>query len=166
MKDKLKNYSNAKLKHLRDRIDRQLEFNNSPKFKKGDVLYHPVKDITIKVEKIKDGDVYWANEEHLSFAPSKEFQYAVIGDDLIYIGDYEAKLKIFHKLLQKRDKYRNNWTPNWNHSDTKFIISNVKLRTIATRSIPYIFSFPTAEIRDRFLFNHGNKLKKIIEFLL
>lgn len=59
------------------------------------------------------------------------------------------------QLVQLRDCYRGNWTPNWENKVYKYIICYVKdtISVDAVQHTSYSLSFQSAEIRDEFLEN-------------
>lgn len=80
---------------------------------------------------------------------------------------YSDKLETLSKLLYLRDIYRNGWTPDWNKSDTKHIICPVnEILVKTTNNISNrIFSFQSAEIRDKFYINFKEMLEEVKDLI-
>lgn len=78
------------------------------------------------------------------------------------------QLEVLCRLIQIRDYYNQNWTPNWLDSDEdKYVISTNRneLYTFTSWFTNYIFAFKTRELRDEFFTNFKTQLKLIKEFL-
>ena len=80
---------------------------------------------------------------------------------------YSDKLETLSKLLYLRDIYRNGWTPDWNNSNTKYIIYPVnKILVKTTNNISNrIFSFQSGEIRDKFYINFKEMLEEVKDLI-
>lgn len=81
--------------------------------------------------------------------------------------EYSDKLETLSKLLYLRDIYRNGWTPDWNNSDIKYIIypTNKMLIKSTNTSTNRIFTFQSAEIRDKFYINFKEMLEEVKDLI-
>lgn len=80
---------------------------------------------------------------------------------------YSMKLCTLSKLLYLRDIYRQGWTPNWNDGGTKYTVLNdggelsKSIKSYNNR----IFSFQSAEIRDKFYNNFKDMLEEVKDLI-
>lgn len=81
--------------------------------------------------------------------------------------NYSNKLETLSKLLYLRDIYRNGWKPDWNNSGIKHVIYSIKEELIKTTNniSNRIFSFQSAEIRDKFYINFKEMLEEVKDFI-
>lgn len=81
--------------------------------------------------------------------------------------EYSDKLETLSKLLYLKDIYRNGWKPDWNKSDTKYIIYPVNEILVKTTNYisNRIFSFQSAEIRDKFYINFKEMLEEVKDLI-
>lgn len=66
------------------------------------------------------------------------------------------------QLCQLRDIYNKGWKPNWENTDTKFVIyfAGKDINTITSEVLHRVLSFKTSELRDKFLKNFKDLIEK------
>lgn len=80
---------------------------------------------------------------------------------------YSDKLETLSKLLYLRDIYRNGWKPDWSSSKIKYIIYTLNEELIKTTNTTTnrIFTFQSAEIRDKFYINFKEMLEEVKDLI-
>lgn len=80
---------------------------------------------------------------------------------------YGEAILALMQLIQLRDCYRQGWKPDWDNSKIKHVIRIDRSNLLAKEEfsmIPFIFSFQTAELRDKF-FNNFKELLNTASYL-